>query len=200
MAVLEEPIPDPNFEIIGKRIAEILNDELNYQVNNFQVGFRAPEVLLERAHPPDVQEVPAVIVRQNLGELRDYHDRGATNESTFWVDIYEKASSGPDQEGSALSRIRMKKLLGACWHVLNAQAYKMLGYKPGFVGDVYATRFEFNPQDVGGDDASMAQGRLFLTVVAAEDTQRGEARDLEKVKTTAYLEETDKGYYWEESK
>lgn len=196
MAVLTKPISNPNFDFVGKRIAEILADELENQTNNFVVGFRMPDIFYEEGRVIDHTRVPAINVRHNLGEFRDYYDAGGTQEATFWVDVYEKAENTSSENGFQAAKSRMKSLMNALWHILNSPHYRTLGYKPGtVVAGVQTTRYEFSPKEAK-ETVPVAQGRMYLTIDVIEESQYKDVRALEEIQTQAILEGDENGHKW----
>jgi len=195
MAVLTDPISEPNFVMVGKRVAEILNDELENQTNNYEVGFRMPQILYEEGRAIGENRVPAINIRHNLGEFRDYYDKGGTLEATFWVDVYEKAENTDQHAGFQEAKARMKTLMNAVWHILNAPQYRTLGYNGGVVSGVQTTRYEFSPQEAK-ESVPVAQGRMYLTIDVVEESQYKDIRSLEELKTKAILKGDENGHKW----
>lgn len=174
MGLIRNIIPPQADELIRNRIGAILKDEIDCQFRQYNSDAFINDLWIERVHPFDPTELPAVNVSIPKGDYENSHQGSADGVYTFFVDVHTQSKSNEIDGGDTLANFQMKRLLGICRYILADPLYKTLGFTPGaFIEQVRITGFEIKPnyRDHNGMWAAALNSSMGRLVVAAKANQ-----------------------------
>ncbi len=192
MAKLKYKIPARAWEICRDRIAEILADELNNQIDmNYLMEFK-PEVCLERYGFDNIEtEIVNVMFAQGRPDNKDI--TGADGAYLFNIDLYTKAETTDDAGGDQLATLKLHTLLGLVESILDHPNYKTLGFAAPYICRVWLG--ETNIAAKGkNDQKNVAMGRIQFNVLVFEKHKLTTPRLAEGFDTSYKIGTGDKGY------
>lgn len=198
MAVITTIIGPQSYETIRDRVAIILQDECNNQLQlsgdyDFDI-----QVFLERTVRVNTSELdsgPLIVVSLAAGDYSNQDVTQTTGIYVYLIDVYTKAKTTATGAGDSRSRLRCQKILGLCRGVLEATQYLTLGFEPGFIMGRKINSLQIaEPEDTGAD--SMTRGRLILEVKAPESQVMGSTTLIDGSDTQMFIDITEEGFYF----
>lgn len=197
MAKIDSKIPQQTFEIVRKRVFDILGDELNGQLMSMGNYEADADVYLERYMPFHEEEVPSVNVTLATGEYNGQTAITSPGTYRYFIDCYQQsATTGPEDEESydRLAMQRLGRLIGIVRAIIEDARYLKLGFDDiAFIGCRYIEKImvaDPNAQDAAG----MVRGRLVLVVQVNESVALKAAAALAGIDSTVQLSDSDAGY------
>jgi hypothetical protein len=186
-------IPPQGFELILPRIADILIDEIGYQVTSGYNSDIDVNIFVERDSRIGVEEMPAINISLARGNFDNKNAPSADGTYLYNIDVFTRAGSTDNKDGDNLANIQLQRIIGVCRYVFENQAYKTLGFAPPFISRVKCN--EFNIASINPDDAAnCSMGRLVLEVRANEVSALGSVRLMDGYDTVVKMGTTEFGY------
>ncbi|WP_300440690.1 hypothetical protein [Christiangramia sp.] len=193
-AIIENIIPEQNFEKVGQQIGAILQLELSNQ-KTLQNFTEPVDVYLERMDPPNDHEKIFVNVLYSGTNNNEDNQKRSQGNVNYYVDVYSTGKSSENRSGDLDSNVRCNKFLGMIRYILSYTGYKTLGFAPGFIGNVSVESIEKgSPENVDTNYTTM--GRITLSVRMIEDQELETGPVLSEALTGVKLDLTEKGYQY----
>lgn len=196
MPKIQIPIPRRAFERVRDRIADILIEEMEYQVTSgYNVDIDAG-VYVERFTPFKETELPAINVCLGNGNFANKKPPAADGSYSFFIDAYANSESEEEQGGDSLAAILVQKILGVCHYILSDPIYRTLGYPAPSISSVTCSSIQMiDAKMLQRQDAmNSTMGRLQVDVVVSETNALLEGRLLEGYDTQIKIGTGDTGY------
>lgn len=193
MSKIDIQIPEQNFELLGRKIGEILTVELANQTDAAGVT-----VWYERSVRFDRNEVPAVNVYFTQVEYDANTPINQDGNNDYVIDIYAGANYTDDGRGDVLANSKVKRLLGIIRYILESQEYITLDLPRPLVRRTAVKSMNIvditsNEQDTN----SIVMGRIAFEVQATEDVRLSSSLLLDQNTTKIKLDETEKGFQYQ---
>ena len=193
MSKINGIIPPQSYELVRDRIGEILTIELANQYLLTSDEALNASVFVERFIPFDKTDLPAISVSYSRGDMDNQDVKHADHSATYFIDCFQSAKSSTSEQGDALSKVKLHRLIGVCRAIIQNPIYNTLDFDAPFIMFRQITSLEI--ADAGKQDAvSVTMGRLTLNVRIPENTQLIDAIEAGGYDTQVKLYETDKGY------
>jgi hypothetical protein len=195
MSVITEEIGPQAFEFIRNRIAEILAEEINAQYLMTYDDAIDATVYMERCAAYDKNELPAVNVSLARGGMDGWTAWHSDGTYTFHIDVYHKAESTSERDGTSIANQKMHRLIGLCRAILEDSRYSTLGFTAPFI--MLRRVIDLNFKDEPTQDAvSIVMGRLRFNVKANETNGLTTPSLIQGYETILRINNSDKGYYY----
>jgi hypothetical protein len=188
------------FELIREKLGVILREEIDAQwMMSYDTDLDEVDVLIESTGLDKVELKGSVVnIVFPTATFGNKNQGSVDGEYKFFIDIYTNSKTTGDQAGSYRSAKKLHKLLGLCRSILEDPVYKKLDFtfSTPFIMRTGVTNIDIraNTED---DAKNSAMGRLTFSVTANEVNKLKIAEYLESYITTALLNETALGYFWE---
>ena len=189
MSKINYTIPEQNFEIISRKVGEILFVELPVQYST-----NPPKIWLNRIVPFDKTELPSIniIYAGSRYPTKDRESRDS-NDSII-IDVYQKGVSNITSRGDSLALTALSKLLGKIAYILESTEYETLDIPQPLIRRTQVENINILEPSKTGDGNNVMTGRITFRVDAIESSILQQPIAAEGYSTTVKLHETDKGY------
>ena len=192
MPKIPHVIQTRNFEHVRRRVAEILQIELN---NQSEIGYDEDldlTVWEERITPISHAEKRVVNVRLNSDEFDNFFQLNKDGTISIAVDVYATYAG----DGS-LSMKKLQKILGVIDAILSDSRYKTLGFAKPSLSRVQVNSIEIADQKVQHDATNTCIGRVNLSVRVQETVEPVTPTLLDGYDTIVLISDSDSGYQYE---
>lgn len=197
-AVITEPIPQQNFELVNAQLGAIVKLELDNQKALHAANLpNDHEVYLERDVPYDQSEDVVAMVSFDNSNYEQQQASGQSGPCIYNIDLYGQSKYKPESRGDELAGRLVQRYLGMVRYILSSTKYNTLGFQPGFVGGVNVQRIQMYQNEGHQDARSVRMGRLVVGVRVYEGQQLWDGVNLNVHNTQVKLDLTDKGYKYE---
>lgn len=167
MAKLNFRIQPRAWETIRDRLAEILADEINNQIDLNYLAEINPEITLERSGF-DMTDTDIVNVSFAQGRPDNKDITGADGSYLFNIDAYTKAKTTDDAGGDQIATLKVQTILGLIESIMDHPIYKTLGFQAPYISRVWLG--ETNVAQMGkNDQKNIAMGRVQVNVKVFEN-------------------------------
>lgn len=193
MAQIDIAIGLNAFEIIRRRLGEILADELPEQSTLNRLPELNATVFVERSVPFNAVEFPAVNVKLADGEyvMDTLYNQNA--DYTYHVDVHASAPSSTDGRGDLIAMEKAHRLAGVIRSIIMHPKYYSLGFEQGFIAHRSVRRIQSIP-DEAKDSDSVAICRLEVAVKTDEYTELQVPPLIAGYDTEIVIADSDVGY------
>jgi len=195
MAILNQKIPEQNFELVRDRIGFILADEIAAQA---LIAPLTPEldatVHLERFVPFDKTDMPCVNVVFASGNYDNQNTITSDGVYKYNIDVYAKSKTIGTDGGDKLASIKLHRLLGICRAILENPQYRTLGFALPSLQRVTVVDIVVEQPQNTQDGSSVIMGRLTFDVSVCESVQLQTGNNISGWETSVKMDETDTGY------
>jgi hypothetical protein len=197
MALINQIIPEQNFEIVRNRIASILVEELQNQ-NTLDSTFpRIETVYADRVVPFDKSEVIGVNVRYNNVDYSNHDENSITGDYEYYIDINTIAQETDDEglNADSLSATLMNRIIGKIIFILSSKEYYRIGFDnpPTLILNRHISRVQIAELDRNEDGLAAQMGRIYFKAKFAENVFEIEGQSFEGTTTNVTVLPTDKG-------
>jgi len=192
MPKIPHVIQTRNFEHVRRRVAEILQIELN---NQSAIGYDDDldlTVWEERITPISHAEKRVVNVRLNSDEFDNFFQLNKDGTISIAVDVYATYAG----DGS-LSMKKLQKILGVIDAILSDSRYKFLGFETPIISRAQVTSIEIADQRVQHDATNTCVGRVNFMVRVQETVEPVTPTLLDGYETTVLISDSNSGYLFE---
>lgn len=193
MALINNIIPDSNFEVVLKKIASILLIEVTNQISLQSLNDNV-EVYTERMIPFDKSEDVIINVFCSAQNFQNITKRDSTGLTDYYVDVYTRGFESDSETGEDKTRLKLHKYISICRYILSSSAYKTLDTGNGIVGGVYVNSIQYDLNFENKDAAFVRMARLNLAVKLSESQLMDNPIDFLGNDTVTKLSVTDKGH------
>ena len=181
-----------NFEHVRRRVAEILDEELE---NQAIIGYDEDleiAVYEERITPINYEEKRVVNVRLNSNEFDNFFQLNKDGTISIAVDVYCTYAG----DGS-LSMKKLQKIIGVIDAILSDSRYKTLGFAKPSISRVQVTGFQISDERVQHDSTNTCLGRVNLEVRVQEQVAAIQPVLLDGYTTRVLISDSNEGYVYE---
>lgn len=196
--MIEELIPQQNFEIVRDAIGFILTQEINSQKQKPNSRyFEDVNVFLERTTPIDNSEevvINIVLASSNFDNKTQKDSQGKT---FFNIDVYSSAAASTEQSGSLNSALKLHKYIGLIRYILQHTDYKTLFLPLGIIGGTLIENYNIMENNIKEDSNFFKMGTISFSVRIQESQSMSQPLNLQEIFNEMKIEETDKGYVYE---
>jgi hypothetical protein len=175
--------------------------EYQYQTFNHDEGLR-PRVFTERMVDIDKSEVPAINVYLFQGDFENQDQTQTEGTYQYYIDIYTQAkdekgmNTDPEKRGDYKAVKQLHRLMAMVQKILEAPAYRTLGFEAPFLGRRWVSKIGVPPQNTSGNSTNEVHGLLIFNVVVPETFEEQVPVTMEGIDTRVTLYETEQGYEW----
>jgi len=195
MAIIDNLIPQQNFELIRDRIGLILADELSNQLAKHGDASLNPTVGIERYKSFNITELNFLSVNLARGPFDNKNAIQVDGSYLYNIDGYVSAKSTDSDDGDNLSSIKLQRILGMVRAILENPGYDTLAFVRGNIGHTEVQELTIAEPDRTEKEHVM-MGRLNFLVRASEDVELTTPPNIALSTTTIKLELTEKGYVY----
>lgn len=193
MAKINNALTKSGFEIVKKRIGEILTDELQNQ-KTLQ-GFDFPvNVFVDRINNFDVSEIVIINVRLENLNKSNQNQYSSHDEVTYNIDIIATGVQTNDDLGGTISTSVRDSFASMCINILQSNIYATLGFEKGLVMSSNIESFNTYEAANNQDSNFVSMGRVSLAVKIYEGHEVWAGENFESNFTDIKLGLTDLGY------
>jgi len=204
MASIDYVVGKPKHLELSKRIAEIIRDELDNQIDvlgNAALRRGDPSertVRWEEDRMPGFEELPVIMVSFS----QDREDAGSTvhREDTmrFMIDVYERGTHlGADYStGYNQANKHLQNMLGFIHQVIYHPNNRYLGFPKRFVNRIRHEETNVFEPATDKDSESVVSGRFEMICEVDREFTLNDPQSLNELDTKVRIDETDEGYYW----
>lgn len=199
MALITEIIPAQGFEIVQKRIGEILLTELTNQ-KNIQGITSDFEVFLEREEPYDKSEDVMITVMLHGSDYSGFTPKDSQGLTSYIIDVFAGGAGTPTEQPSIYSRRKIFQYVGMIRYILSSAKYQNLGLPAGLIGGKYleSIKFDIDFSNFGNhsnyDGSFIRFARILFTVRIQENQAMWAGIPLLGNDTLVTLDDTNKGF------
>lgn len=199
MAILQELIPDRLYEQLRDRIAEILIDEIQGQID-LGHSVQLSKLYVERTTPIDKLKVPCIVVSMSDGQYDNRDMVSVDGNYTFFIDAYTKSKATADDDGDTLAAKKVHKLIGVCQSILTSSLYDNLGFDRPFISESWVETIAFGPVDPANRQSTISDsqmhfmGRLQFKVRVQETSENAVPEVLYEFQTQVKVDGSSQGY------
>jgi hypothetical protein len=192
-AIITDIIPQQNFELIRTRIGLILAEEIANQATLTADNKLNATVWEERFTPFGNDEMPAVNIRFQDGQMNEYAPVRDRFNYRYFIDVYTKSKASASSIGDLNAQKTLQRLCGIIRGILRNTQYRTLLFAKGFIATSSVQSIEIaDPYDSDGNFMSMA--RITFVIMATEGNDTSSPVVAEGYDTSVKIEETEKGY------
>lgn len=196
-SIIDEIIPQSNFEKIRNRIAAILALEFDRQL---QLSYDQDKdydlkVWLERIVTFQTSEMPCINVKFAKNLFDNKNQLSIDGNITFHIDVWTRSKDKGTDKGDTLANLSLAKILRAATYILNHPKYKTLGFAPGMISNIMPKSIQVTDSDPT-DSQYSSFGRLELQVRAVETNTGVYGTTAADSYVTMKIYETQDGYYY----
>lgn len=165
-------IPPQRYELIRDRIADILIDEIQGQID---LGADIDSTLIgalytEKHIPVDLIQLPCIVVTLAEGRYSNKSQRSIDGNYNFYIDVIAGSKSNQNSDGDELASKKVQRVAGIVRTILESPVYNTLGFTKPFLSNLGITEIGFGtPQD--RDEPNIQVARLTFSVRVPEDVQ-----------------------------
>lgn len=181
-----------NFEHVRRRVAEILDEELeNQSIIGYDEDLEVA-VYEERITPINYEEKRVVNVRLNSNEFDNFFQLNKDGTISIAIDVYCTYAG----DGS-LSMKKLQKIIGVIDAILSDSRYKTLGFAKPSISRVQITGFQISDERVQHDSTNTCLGRVNLEVRTQETVDAIQPILLDGYFTRVLISDSNEGFVYE---
>ena len=187
-------IPSGSSELIRDRIAVLLIDEIENQVNLVGSTMFPINAFVERISPIDKSELDCINILY-LGSLFDNYDvKQSDGLHRYTIDCYVTAKSTDEGGWEELSNFKLQKLLHVCRSILKASYYVTLGFERPFIMNTKVESVQIMEPKNSQDSFNVSMGRIVFVVRVPDAVETITPNNIAGFSSRATLSDSGKGY------
>lgn len=165
-------IPPQRYELIRDRIADILIDEIQGQIDlGADIDSNLIGALYTEKHiPVDLIQLPCIVVTIAEGRFTNKSQRSVDGNYNYYIDVITSSKSNKDSDGDELASRKVQRIAGIVRTILESPVYNTLGFTRPFLSNLGISEIAFGtPQD--RDEPNIQVARLTLAVRVPEGVE-----------------------------
>jgi hypothetical protein len=193
--MLNNLIPQQNFENIRDAIGRVLTAEFAYQ-SNLEGGFDyGLNIYVERTAPIDKEELPVInIVYAESLDVDENTSFTSVYDNKYLIEIYSSGEADVNSPGDLKSALLNSHLMGMVRAILMNQKNLYLDFTDKFIQSRKVQTITRTQPRIANDSLNTISGTLEVHYVAEETTELQEGYLEALLSTVVKIENTEKGY------
>ena len=194
--MIQEVIPQQNFELVRDAIGAILKTEIESQKLKNTLLTEEISVFIERTTPIANSEEIVINVSLTSCDYDQKTQKDSQGKTFYTIDIYSHGQASSGIAGWMDSARKLHRYLGLTRYILQHTMYKTLSFPPGFIGGCALENFVIMDNQFKEDSDFSKLASVSFSVRINESQSLEEGINLKEIFTMVKLDLTDLGYIY----